>query len=67
MKGFSIRRLADILDVSIPSATQAIGQLVETGILGERTGYVRNRVFAATEALSIINRPFGETPILPAR
>jgi Fic family protein len=63
----TIRRLADILDVSIPSATQAIGQLVEAGILGERTGYVRNRVFAATEALSIINRPFGETPILPAR
>ncbi|WP_194456485.1 hypothetical protein [Bradyrhizobium sp. CCBAU 53421] len=37
----------------------------EVGILAERTGYSRNRVYAATEALSIINRPFGEEPLLP--
>jgi hypothetical protein len=34
-------------------------------MLSERTGYARNRVFASPEALSIINRPFGETPIVP--
>jgi Fic family protein len=61
----TIRRLADILEVSIPAATQAIEQLVEGGMLTERTGYARNRVFACPEALTIINRPFGEGPILP--
>lgn len=61
----TVKRLADILEVSVPAATQAIGQLVEGGMLSERTGYARNRVFTSPEALSIINRPFGETPILP--
>jgi Fic family protein len=61
----TIRRLADILEVSIPAATQAIEQLVEGRMLTERTGYARNRVFACPEALMIINRPFGEVPILP--
>jgi Fic family protein len=61
----TIRRLADILRVSVPAATQAIEQLMAADILQERTGYARNRVFTADEALSIINRPFGETPLLP--
>ncbi len=61
----TIKRLADILEVSIPAATQAVDLLVEGGMLTERTGYTRNRVFISSEALSIINRPFGETPILP--
>jgi Fic family protein len=59
------KRLADILQVSVPAANQAIEQLVEGGMLTERTGYARNRVFVSPEALSIINRPFGEKPILP--
>ncbi len=59
------KRLSDILKVSIPAATQAVDQLVEAGMLTERTGYARNRIFAADEALTIINRPFGELPILP--
>jgi Fic family protein len=61
----TIKRLADILEVSIPAATQAVDLLVEGGMLTERTGYARNRVFTSPEVLSIINRPFGETPILP--
>jgi Fic family protein len=61
----TIRRLASILAVSVPTATQAIAQLLEAGVLKERTGYRRNRVFAASEALSVINRPFGEAPVLP--
>jgi Fic family protein len=61
----TIGRLAGLLDVSFPAATQAIAQLVDVRVLTERTGYARNRVFAASEALSVINRPFGETPILP--
>jgi Fic family protein len=61
----TIRRLADILKISFPAATQAIEQLMEAGVLKERTGYKRNRVFSAPEALSVVNRPFGETPTLP--
>lgn len=59
------RRLASLLEVSLVAAGTAIDQLVSVGILRERTGYRRNRVFAASEALSIINRPFGAAPTLP--
>ena len=59
------KRLAKLLDISIPAATNAILQLMEEGILNERTGFSRNRIFVATEALHIINRPFGAEPIIP--
>jgi Fic family protein len=58
-------RLAKILKVTFTAATQAIKQLIKAGILEEQTGYKRNRVFRAPEVLRIINRPYGETPILP--
>lgn len=61
----TVNRLAEILGVTFPAASGAIEQLGEAGVLRERTGYARNRVFTAPEALSIINRPFGEAPILP--
>lgn len=63
----TIRRLSQLIDVSIPAATTAIEQLMEAGILKELTGYRRNRVFTAIEVLQIINRPFGEAPILPEK
>ncbi|MES5481559.1 Fic/DOC family N-terminal domain-containing protein [Bradyrhizobium sp. INPA03-11B] len=59
------KRLGELLEISPPQVHQAIAQLEEAGILKERTGYSRNRVYAASEALSIINRPFGEEPLLP--
>ncbi len=59
------KRLGELLEISPPQAHQAIAQLEEAGILAERTGYSRNRVYAANDALNIINRPFGEQPILP--
>lgn len=58
------RRLASRLGVSIPAALTAIGQLVDAAILQERTGYRRNRVFCATEVLTILNRPFGSEPVI---
>jgi len=61
----TIKRFAEILKVSIPAASQGIEQLIEAGILKEKTGYARNRVFTAPEALLVINRPFGEIPLLP--
>jgi Fic family protein len=61
----TISRLATLLKVTYPAAATAVAQLEEIKALVERTGYTRNRVFAAPEALSILNRPFGEDPILP--
>lgn len=63
----TISRLASLLKVTYPAAASAVSQLTDSGILTERTGYSRNRVFAAAEALSILNRPFGEEPVLPDR
>jgi Fic family protein len=59
------KRLGELLSISPPQVHQAIAQLEEAGILAERTGYARNRIYAANEAMNIINRPFGEEPILP--
>jgi Fic family protein len=61
------RRLGKLLDISPPQVHQAIAQLEDAGILEERTGYSRNRVYTAVEALGIINRPFGEEPLLPGQ
>ena len=61
----TIARLAALLEVSWPQAAQAVAQLVDAGILQERTGYRRNRLFSAHEVLTVLNRPFGEEPVLP--
>ncbi|MBO9559710.1 MAG: Fic family protein [Caulobacter sp.] len=63
----TITRLAVLLKVTFPAAGKAVDQLCEAGILRERTGYARNRIFLAPEALSIMNRPFGEAPVVPER
>jgi Fic family protein len=61
----TITRLAGLLGVSFLQARKAVDQLSSAGILTERTGYSRNRMYAAREALAIINRPFGEDALLP--
>ena len=61
----TVGRLASILEISWPQASRAVEQLMSVGILVERTGYRRNRLFAASEALTIINRPFGDEVVLP--
>lgn len=60
-------RPVDVIELATTKgASVAMDQLAAVGIVSERTGYAGNRVFAATEVLSIINRPFGVNPILPA-
>lgn len=61
----TINRLAALLNVSFPAAATAVVQLEEAGILVERTGFARHRIFMAPEALTVINRPFGAVPVLP--
>lgn len=52
----TVKRMASLLGVSFPTASEAVAQLVEVRILTERTGYARNRVFVAREVLAIMNR-----------
>ncbi len=61
---FTTKRLAELLNVSVPAAARAVQQLKNDGIITEKTGYLRNRIFVAEEALLILNRPFGETPAI---
>ena len=63
----TINRLADLLEVTFPAASAAIDRLVDAEVLRERTGYTRNRIFVAPEALLVINRPFGVVPVLPRK
>ncbi|MFP1130220.1 Fic family protein [Asticcacaulis sp. W401b] len=58
------KRLANKLEISVPAATTAVEQLQDAGILTERTGYRRNRIYVAAEVLSILNRPFGSSPFV---
>lgn len=59
------QRLAQLLQVSHEAANKAVRRLVELGVLRERTGYQRNRIYAAEDVLRVVNRPFGVAPILP--
>ncbi|KXV35596.1 hypothetical protein AD940_02285 [Gluconobacter thailandicus] len=58
-------RLGTLLSITPPAAHTAIGQLCQAGILRERAGYARNRIYVADEVLGILNRPFAEDPIVP--
>lgn len=61
----TVKRLAEELGVTFRAADTAVHLLRDAGILTERTGYRRNRLFGAVEALTVINRPFGAEPVLP--
>ena len=51
----SIKRLSQNLDISIPSATKALKELGKLGIIKERTGYSRNRLFAYHEYIRLLS------------
>lgn len=48
--------VAEKLDIAFPTATRAIGRLVDVGYLKEITGRARNQRFAAVKLLSAIDR-----------
>ncbi|WP_046869115.1 Fic family protein [Microvirga massiliensis] len=55
----TINGLSSLLRVSFRQASEAVWQLQEARIVEERTGYARNRIYAAPEVLAIWNRSFG--------
>lgn len=59
----TVNRLAELLRVSKQTANLAVQHLTRVGILEERTGYLRNRIFVAPEVLRVLNRPFGQAPL----
>lgn len=50
------------LGVSFQAASTALHALADSGIVRERTGQSRYRVFAAEEVIAVLARPFGEDP-----
>ena len=54
--------LSNELDISFQAASVALKSLVDRHVVNERTGFSRNRIFAAEEVLSLVGRPFGENP-----
>jgi Fic family protein len=59
---FTVKSLRAGLDVSLEAANQAAASLAKARIVRERTGFGRNRVFAAEEVISVLARRFGSSP-----
>lgn len=60
----SANLLAKELDVSFQAASAALNSMQKKGIVCERTGHGRNRIFAAEEVIAVLARPFGEDPAI---
>ncbi len=58
---FSVRELSQRLRVSFEAASTAVEQLTKDKIIYERTGFGRNRIFAAEEVTHLLSRQFGES------
>lgn len=56
----TVATLHELLDVSSQQANEAVQHLLTAGILHEKTGRKRDRIFVAREALAIVNRPYGD-------
>jgi len=56
--------LAEMLGVSVVAASAAVKSLERQGVISERTGFKKNRVFAAEEVINVLARPFGEDPAI---
>jgi Fic family protein len=59
------RTLADLLGVTFKAASDGLAQLERLGVVEERTGFSRNRIYASQRMLEILTRPFGTVPDTP--
>ncbi len=50
------RDVQEILGVKYPAANKLIGDFVELGILKEKTGFSRNRLFAMDDYIAIFRK-----------
>lgn len=59
---FTVSRAAERIDMTYPTANNAIDRLVEDDVLRETTGQQQYREFQADEVLNVLNRPAEEIP-----
>lgn len=50
----SAKQVVELLSVSMPAAARGVSQLEEAGVLVEKTGYARNRIFEAPDVLRLV-------------
>jgi DNA-binding transcriptional regulator YhcF (GntR family) len=55
----TIKTLAAELEVSMQAASDGINRLEKAGILRDRSGHGRGRIYAAEEVIGVLARPFG--------
>ncbi len=55
----TIKAMAAELDVSVQAASDGINRLEEAGVIRDRSGRGRGRIYAAEEVISVLARPFG--------
>jgi len=51
--------LANELGVSLPAANEGIKRLEQAGVVRDRSGRGRRRIYAAEEVINLLSRPFG--------
>lgn len=61
----SVATASQALEVTRKAAGDGIARLCKAGILQEKTGYRRNRIFEARDVMRIVTRPFGARPAMP--
>ena len=59
MPVLTAKLLADELNVSLPAANEGIKRLEESGVVRDRSGRGRRRIYAAEEVINLLSRPFG--------
>ena len=58
----TVKLMADELGVSLEAASQGMRRLQEAGVVRDRSGRGRSRIYAAEEVIGILARPFGVAP-----
>lgn len=59
MPVITVKLLADELGISLPAAAAGIKRLEESGVVRDRSGRGRRRIYAAEEVINLLSRPFG--------
>jgi len=59
---FSVKEAAETIDMTYPSAKNAVDQLEEDGVVTELTGKQKYRVFEASEVMDIVEKSANQLP-----
>jgi DNA-binding transcriptional ArsR family regulator len=59
MPVINVKSLASELAVSVQAASQGLQRLEKAGVVRDRSGQGRGRIFVAEEVISVLARPFG--------